>query len=685
MIGTDQRLGTYVLKKKIGEGAFSEVWLAQHLLLHQRRVAIKILTDQKRESVLRFAREANISSRLYHPNIVQVFDYGQFAPYHCTILEYIPGTSLAQELRREKRLPPERAVAIFRQIADALDYAHTQDVTHRDVSPGNILLEEGTKRAVLTDFGIARESNSSLTITQQRMGTPDYASPEHAQSATAVNPLSDIYSLGVVFYQMLSGELPWAKKRVSFDIPAGPLVPLKERGLANLPSDLDRIMRTLLHVDPAKRYQTAGAAAHELERAFTIHNVVTQVSYGNGTPRRTIQAQPVAAAPPAQAEVAPNAVELLLGSELTRVPMDRARQRAAKLGQPEVIATILNDWSQQSWMRRRMLGRLARIHSVRSRNVYRYELRVLYERRDAPYAEEHPDRDRERFAVEVLVDRWQVPLPAAKDFKDDSGGEVKLPGSTKIRSCPDCSGRGVIICSVCNGSRRVPNPDLDEDDLFSPPGSNGVATVGASRSVGVAGPRASSAKGATATAPAPVVLEKPATVPCPACGGSGGATCGRCDGVTRLVQYQCFRWKREAEGWLDTEPLPLKDDAWIDQQFAEGKIYREEAQNGFLPVWSQIPLLRDMVKDAQDQESDALRVLRSEVSVSFMPVTDVTFDLGEIKAGEPRNYQLTLCGHENRVVPENWRIYNWERIVYLSLLFSAILLALIFALVAFGR
>lgn len=197
MSSIPQQIGNYRLERKIGRGATSEVWLARHAFLEQRRVAVKILVAHDSETMERFRREAQVASQLRHPNIVQVYDYGIYptpqgrGQFHCTVLEYINGSSLQHYLERHGKIALPEAVSIFRQIAHALDYAHSRDVIHRDISPGNILLEQAGGRALLTDFGIARDLAShtdKLTVQSTIMGTPGYWSPEHTHSATASRP-----------------------------------------------------------------------------------------------------------------------------------------------------------------------------------------------------------------------------------------------------------------------------------------------------------------------------------------------------------------------------------------------------------------------------------------------------------------------------------------------------------------
>jgi serine/threonine protein kinase len=190
-------IGNYRLERQIGKGGMSQVWLARHRTLRERRVAIKILLSQDTEWIDRFTREAEITSQLRHEHIVPIYDHGHQAPFHYTVMEYVEGGSLRDLLDQRGRLPLDLAAHIFRCAAAALDYAHAHGVVHRDISTGNILVESAGKRVLLSDFGIARESGKAgMTTVNKVMGTPGFLSPEHAASATAVTHLSDIYSLG---------------------------------------------------------------------------------------------------------------------------------------------------------------------------------------------------------------------------------------------------------------------------------------------------------------------------------------------------------------------------------------------------------------------------------------------------------------------------------------------------------
>src|SRR5437763_10999667 len=201
-----QQLGHYRLLRKIGQGAFAEVYLGEHLYL-ERLAAIKVLHVQMQpETHEPFQREARIIARLQHPHIVPVLDFGlhDHTPY--LVMEYTPGGTLRSHHPKGTRLSVEQIVAYVKQIASALDYAHQQRVIHRDVKPDNLLLNTKDE-VVLSDFGIAvvHQTMEPLSI-QNPAGTPLYMAPEQIQGKPCA--ASDQYSLAVVVYEWLCGEPP---------------------------------------------------------------------------------------------------------------------------------------------------------------------------------------------------------------------------------------------------------------------------------------------------------------------------------------------------------------------------------------------------------------------------------------------------------------------------------------------
>jgi serine/threonine-protein kinase len=258
----------YEMLETIGAGGMAVVMKAHDTLL-DRLVAIKLLRDQyaaNQEFLDRFKREARAAARLSHPNIVLIYDVGQEGDKQFIVMEYVQGQNLKDCLRRQGPLPPRTVAEIGRQIAGALAHAHQRGIIHRDIKPHNILMTpEGQVK--VTDFGIARAAAaSSLTETGVVLGSVHYFSPEQARGA-AVDSRSDIYALGVVLYELLTGRLPFegdspiaiALRHLDSDAPR----PSEVR--PDVPPELERIVMKAMARDPAERFQTAGELKLALE------------------------------------------------------------------------------------------------------------------------------------------------------------------------------------------------------------------------------------------------------------------------------------------------------------------------------------------------------------------------------------------------------------------------------------
>jgi serine/threonine-protein kinase len=249
----------------------STVFLATDTVL-ERAVAIKLLAEHLAEDedfVARFRREALAAARLQHPNVVQVFDSGEDSGSHrhYIVMEYVDGPSAADILREEKRLDLEEAVRIVRDACHGLDYAHRAGVVHRDVKPGNLLISNETGAVKLADFGIAKAAEQTrVTQVGSVLGTAAYLSPEQAQGKEA-GPASDIYSLGVCAYQLLTGRLPYeysSLTELALKQQNEGFEPIR-RFRAEVPEELDRAILICLSRDPGSRYGSALELADALE------------------------------------------------------------------------------------------------------------------------------------------------------------------------------------------------------------------------------------------------------------------------------------------------------------------------------------------------------------------------------------------------------------------------------------
>jgi beta-lactam-binding protein with PASTA domain/predicted Ser/Thr protein kinase len=263
--------GRYRVVSRLGSGGMAEVYLARDELLG-REVAVKVLHQhfaEDQEFVERFRREASSAAGLSHPNIVAIFDRGEWNGTYYIAMEYVDGRSLKALVRERGALEPAVALDIVIQILRAARFAHRRGVIHRDLKPHNVLLDD-EGRARVTDFGIARAGASDMTMTGSIMGTAQYLSPEQAQGF-AVSSSSDIYSVGVILYELLTGVVPFEGETavaIAFkQVSATPAPPSSLN--PSLPPSLDAVVLRTLAKDPAERYADAEEliTALEAERA----------------------------------------------------------------------------------------------------------------------------------------------------------------------------------------------------------------------------------------------------------------------------------------------------------------------------------------------------------------------------------------------------------------------------------
>jgi hypothetical protein len=305
-----RRFGRYEIVAEIGRGAVGVVYQARDPQI-DRMVALKTILlpglDPKEEGEYRqrFLVEAQAAGRLQHPGIVTIFDVGEDPETHdpYIVLEYVTGQSLNQLLVREKKLPLRTALQLAEEIADALDYAHTQGVVHRDIKPANILItEEG--RAKIADFGIAKLNLAQFTLPGRVLGTPAYMAPEQLSGEPA-DGRSDLFSLGVLLYAMVTGHSAFhgnSATTVCFKVVNREPVPASAFDLG-LPPELDAVISRAIAKDPAQRYQSGADLAHDLRElrqalaAGTTTTLRLLQPLDRGKPSLTLSQLPSNAAP----------------------------------------------------------------------------------------------------------------------------------------------------------------------------------------------------------------------------------------------------------------------------------------------------------------------------------------------------------------------------------------------------
>jgi serine/threonine protein kinase len=294
-IGMPTRIGQYEVIKELGRGGMGVVYLAHQTSLH-RQVALKVLNinlQSDPEDAARFESEAKLAASLRHPNIVQIFEVGEQDGFAFMAMEYVEGGSLHQFLAKNEIMSPTAAAALLEPLARAMHHAHQRGIIHRDLKPANILISDygfpiadsktgqiqedvqsenrNPKSAIpkITDFGLAKNINQSmhLTATGVALGTPSYMSPEQAKDDRKyIGPVSDVYSLGAILYECLTGEPPFAGSTPVITmqqvVRGRPTPPSKHR--PEVPKELERTCLKCLEKNPKSRYPSAEALADAL-------------------------------------------------------------------------------------------------------------------------------------------------------------------------------------------------------------------------------------------------------------------------------------------------------------------------------------------------------------------------------------------------------------------------------------
>ena len=331
MVAGTRLQGRYVLEERIAVGGMGSVMAATDERLG-RRVAVKLLKEELAHDprfVERFRREARAVASLSHANIASVFDYGEHDGRRFIVMELAPGHDLGTILREQGRMSPDRAVRIAAQICEALSHAHAAGIVHRDVKPANVIVD-GNGRVKVTDFGIARAAGDArLTATGSVMGTAQYISPEQA-SGQEVGPATDQYSMGVVLYEMLTGEVPFSGDSplaVAMRHSSDPIPPPSHK-VPVVPPELDAVVARATEKDPSRRYPDARALGAAM---------VDAVAGPSTEPMAAQSTHRLAAAP---AAAGGSRTERLAETERGAGPAPAARWNPERIGLVAVLALL---------------------------------------------------------------------------------------------------------------------------------------------------------------------------------------------------------------------------------------------------------------------------------------------------------------------------------------------------------
>jgi serine/threonine protein kinase len=268
-------LGEYTVVDKIGSGGMGDVFKAQHRRM-ERIVALKVLSKQatsSQEAVERFHREVRAAAKLMHTNIVTALDAGEQAGIHYLVMEYVEGQSLSRLVKERGQLSLEDAIDYIAQVARGLEYAHSKDVIHRDIKPGNLLVDQNGTVKIL-DMGLALMSSDPgmqqgerLTSSNQALGTCDYMAPEQAEDTRQVDHRADIYSLGCTLYQLLTGKAPYIRDSLIKVLLAHreSAIPSLCEARPDVPSELDAMFQKMMAKSPEDRHQTMTEVVAHIE------------------------------------------------------------------------------------------------------------------------------------------------------------------------------------------------------------------------------------------------------------------------------------------------------------------------------------------------------------------------------------------------------------------------------------
>lgn len=349
-----KKIGQYEIVAKIGEGGMAQVYKAYQASMN-RYVAIKVLPHQSTQDtnfIKRFKGEAQAIANLEHSHILPVHDFGLQDDIYYLVMRYIDSGTLADLMKQDKALPVERSLQIIIDVAKALDYAHSQGIIHRDIKPSNILIDPHGD-VLLSDFGLAKmitETNETrLTKTGMVVGTPDYMSPEQATDEP-IDGSSDIYSLGVVLYELLTGQLPFdgtTPMSVVIKHVREPVPPPRQVN-PTIPEGLEQIIMQAMAKKPSQRYQSAGEFAQALQQALANPQMGPETS------------QPIAPSPPAESPNLPKATAVLPkddNSDKTvptqKIPVRAGPSKPLIFGVVGIVAVILiglGIWFARPWL-----------------------------------------------------------------------------------------------------------------------------------------------------------------------------------------------------------------------------------------------------------------------------------------------------------------------------------------------
>ncbi|MFO7170216.1 MAG: protein kinase [Chloroflexota bacterium] len=553
-------LQNYRLIERVGQEELATVYRASHIAL-DRPVLVHVLRRTDWISASRFQLAGKLAARLSHPNILPVIDAGHDDRYGDYIVTPQLDARPLEEHLAGGPLGVIPALRIFSQIGTALDFLHSEGIVHRDVQPANILVTpQGT--AYLTNFSLAAgpETPDFSEIDDADYQTP-YSAPEQSFAAGQPSPAQDLYSLGVVLYQMLSGEIP---------PPGGPPPSLAEHNPAL--AGADRVIARLMAAQPSQRYGSAAQAIAALRQALR-----QQLDDATGDMEESRWE--------AVAEWLENPLETVAGDLLDSDFVSRSRSRADGLHRVDAVRRQLDRWSRQGLLRRPLLGQIIQPEQIVSYNVYLYELRAHYETRTQPQTRQVVHHGGALTGLNHEMDLWSAPVPEQEPFIDAPPETMVIPGSQRIVPCGECNGATKMACKTCSGKGTVTRTQRVTD------------ADGKSRN-------------------------ETFQEDCPTCRGYGTQDCPRCEGTGSLMEEKVFTWSRHGRAYFTEDDISGLHKLTIQAKAQEVYRSRIDPREG---RWYQVAPLKEALEEALKGGGPDARLIAAELIIKGVPVTEVDY------------------------------------------------------------
>jgi len=551
----------YRLAERIAQEELATVYRAMHMTL-ERPVQVHILRRTDWISSSRFQMAARLAARLSHPNILPVVDAGHDERYGDYLVTPRLEARALQDVLANGPLDPLLALRIFAQIGAALDYLHEQNIVHRDVQPANILLTpQGT--AYLTNFSLAAAPDTpDLSSIEEADYLTPYSAPEQSLASGDPAPAQDLYSLGALLYQMLTGELP--------PPPGTEPRSASERDIAL--AGADRVIRRLMAPQPSQRFADAAQAIAALRQALR-----RQIDDSTEDMQES-RWEPVA-------EWLDNPLEAVVGDLLDHEFVAKSRARADTLHRVDAIKRLLDRWSRHGFLRRPALGQFVQPEQIVSYNIYIYELRAHYETRTQPQTRQSIHMGGAIIPFGRELDVWEAPVPDVGEFVDAAPEPIVIPGSERAIACTECNGSTQVLCKTCAGKGIIE--------------------------------RARRIKESDGTVRNETFQEN-----CPHCHGYGKQTCPRCEGTGQLLEEKVFTWSRHGIQHSNEDDLSGLHRLTVQaqtQQVFQGRI------DPYAPRWHQVAPLQELLETAVKAAGPDGRLITTELIIRGVPVTEVDY------------------------------------------------------------